>query len=81
MGQALMNRFSPGSDAFFLGLFLELKLEAMWFRQGLFRLVVRLIDQIRQKGKVFSNTLKDKMIEQLKVSNPVIYQQYFKLSA
>lgn len=78
MGRDLMDQFRVGADAFYLGVFLELRLVSKWHEKGFFFMLVKMIDQIRQNAKVFSETIKNKLLNLLKQHNPGLYYFYLK---
>lgn len=78
MGRDLMDQFRVGGDAFYLGIFLELKLVSKWHEKGFFYMIVKMIDRMRQSVGIFSNAMKERLMGMLKDNNPGLYYFYIK---
>lgn len=80
LGEDILEGARRESELFFIGLFVELKLTANWFKATFYKLVKQLLNKIVEENKHIPEALKLKIIQTLKKENYGLYALYFRKS-
>jgi hypothetical protein len=81
LGRDLMQMSSPGLDLFYLGIFIELKIDQEWKSSNFYKLVRNSLLAIKKNMTFLAAHLKNKLLYHLQLERPKLHQVYFTSSA